>query len=509
MVTELESKPVLFVHLPKTGGTCLWTHLKLDENRYLCHEFLKFKTDLGDYYKITILRDPVQRIVSLYFYQRNMLAHLKSAGTLSTFQGGNWHQLYQLYREYGISDICSFVGKFEVLFRKEILPEHEKLELLSKSENMAHYFKVGFFPQSWFICDDENRLLVDKIILNNRLNHDAKKMFGVEITDKVNTHPKTDSNYLKHLKQSDIEMFRKIYESDANIYRGEKSPLTIDLFVPIYFSNSQDLRYFVTKKMFMYLRKVRDILGSESISLSFTIVGSNGDLSFDLFRDQLNGEEDVYLEFTQTYRPSLYAYSKDQNFRKMLTQKFRGGWEASIKKGKDISMLLGSNDFVCLDFFRQVAQNFDSGKKQMYGLSKSGKNIQNYCLFYQLSPERKSLTSSTLACVWDMSYPDRARKVALGYGGGCIGFNKKLYSQNRLRSTILENPWNEVTMEIKMPKEVEKTVSRDVFYLNVKTDNDMTPIAKIFRTHAGLQQIKNRDLLPKISELLNHLNKLT
>ena len=80
---------ILFVHIPKCGGISV--HRFLSENQEqlgnytypttcinnsdFCHKFLKYEIDnYSNHFKITIIRDPNLRFISIYTYIKKNLA---------------------------------------------------------------------------------------------------------------------------------------------------------------------------------------------------------------------------------------------------------------------------------------------------------------------------------------------------------------------------------------------------------------------------------------------------
>lgn len=70
------NKNILLTHIPKTGGVSLNYLLTANPNikyKHCFHVPLKFVIDdYKDYYKIAVVRDPVERVISGYYYIKSV-----------------------------------------------------------------------------------------------------------------------------------------------------------------------------------------------------------------------------------------------------------------------------------------------------------------------------------------------------------------------------------------------------------------------------------------------------
>ena len=92
-----DSQRILFVHIPKTGGTSveshfaangwemeLWSSVRNDgkspSDQHLLYEDLKTKiADIDDIYSFTVVRNPIRRIISEWRWQRWQLKRVKDS----------------------------------------------------------------------------------------------------------------------------------------------------------------------------------------------------------------------------------------------------------------------------------------------------------------------------------------------------------------------------------------------------------------------------------------------
>jgi hypothetical protein len=210
---SLNNKNVLFVHIPKTGGMCLSQYLSNNKNFHnYIHKILRFDNHkYKDFYKISIIRDPVEKLISGFFYYKSF--HIKTNGT--------YHPLLEiLFKKYEIYDFVSFKKNYNKFFENEIEPLRNKLEYLNKNEDMCHYNLALFFPMHWFICDAKNNILVDKIIKNKNLNKMVKRSFNITITKKINTHANSKMDYSKLLTDDERNNLKKHYLMDYQIFKN-------------------------------------------------------------------------------------------------------------------------------------------------------------------------------------------------------------------------------------------------------------------------------------------------
>jgi len=180
---------IIFVHLPKTGGTSIEVALNLQnkESGYGLHNKKKamqhftwkeYKNYIGDekydkYYKFAISRNPYEKVISDFYWLTNF-AKLK-----------NKNNQIMTFNEY--LDHCEYIIKNN-LYHLTIYNDH-------------------FMPQHKFIYDDNNNLMIDKILRFENFDYIKKFM---KLRYKVNI------NHLNKNKEEnkiifDEEQKNKIY----------------------------------------------------------------------------------------------------------------------------------------------------------------------------------------------------------------------------------------------------------------------------------------------------------
>lgn len=164
-------------------------------------------------------------------------------------------------------------------------------------------------------------------------------------------------------------------------------------------------------------------LMSDKIILSFTVVGCNTELSTNLFKDIFG--HNSYVIFTQFGSAENGIYHENPKIKKMLNNKFKIGLIHSIKKNRDITMLMGSNDLICKEFYKQIYEKYNKNEKQFYGINN---HHNNAVIFFDINDQLK-LNDKSLSGIWDGKYPKWSKHFYNIYSGGTFGFNKKIYEK--------------------------------------------------------------------------------
>ena len=227
------NKKILFCHIPKCSGTntnnllIKYKNEQIDNITYVwyIHKILQYDLNIyNDYYKFTIIREPIQKLVSLYFYQISNINYLKKKNDLKTYQPENFNKISILYEKYNITDIYSFLNNYKKFYYTEIEPYISKLKMINSTENMTTFYVTGFLPQYLYICDDNKKILVDDVIDIKNQNEFLYKKFGIINNSKTNCHEHSNENYTNYLSQQNITDIKEIYNIDYKLfYKNEKS----------------------------------------------------------------------------------------------------------------------------------------------------------------------------------------------------------------------------------------------------------------------------------------------
>jgi hypothetical protein len=184
---------IIFVHIPKTGGTSIEKSLNALNNEsgygiknnkavqhYTWYDYKKYMNNkFNKYYKFTIVRNPYKKVVSDYFYLKNI-----QKLNVDNFQN-------KTFDEY--LDYCEFIVKNN---------------LFNKTKHHDH-----FMPQNKFIYKDDNVLMIDKILKFENFEY-IKKFMKLKYNVNINHENKNNSKKDIILRDEQKDKIYKIYEKD-------------------------------------------------------------------------------------------------------------------------------------------------------------------------------------------------------------------------------------------------------------------------------------------------------
>lgn len=190
-------KEFIFIHIPKTGGTGIESKLNLghEENGFIIKDNIAYQHSNYQYYKnllgeenfnkflkFSVVRNPYTRIISDYFFiPVNNVA----------FKGG------KSFNEF-------------LLLVKDIVEQDKFLDNL--------YFD-HFKPQHSFICNSDNKLMIDKLFYFEKFNEIENFLFkNFRITDKQII---LKGNYKKDqiiLTNEQKKIIYNLYKKDFDIF---------------------------------------------------------------------------------------------------------------------------------------------------------------------------------------------------------------------------------------------------------------------------------------------------
>ena len=280
--------------------------------------------------------------------------------------------------------------------------------------------------------------------------------------------------------------------------------LFIDIVIPTYFEN-KSRRYFHTEKIFKYMDKLAKSLIRDKIILSFTVVGCNTELSINLFKDIFgHNSNNSYVIFTQFGSAENGVYWLNPKIKEMLNNKFKIGLTHSIKKNKDITMVMGSNDLICKEFYKQIYEKYNKNEKQFYGINNRHNNA---VIFFEMDNQLK-LNDKSLLGIWDGKYPNVSGHSDNKYAGGTFGFNKCIYEKihifNEWSNECLSEMWCEQILNCNL------ILFESIYYFNIKTGYDITKPESFLDKLESINtiKIKNETIYNSIIDTINTYNSM-
>lgn len=202
-------KKILFLHIPKTGGSSVVQNKKILESCSLkinghttllgIKRLKDINLNLNEYKKVCIIRDPIRRFVSAFFY-------------LSKYHGSDsdWQKFKKFIK---IKDINKYIEKLSI---------EDKIILTDLNSRHSAFCKelapmVHFHPQARWVVDGENKINIDYICNIKSMSESIPKIFKIPHSE----FPKENVNKNKpkvKISEENILKLKKIYEVDYNFF---------------------------------------------------------------------------------------------------------------------------------------------------------------------------------------------------------------------------------------------------------------------------------------------------
>ena len=180
--------PILFIHIPKTGGSSIKRLNFFKICKHFKHKpIAQIQNHKSDYkYSFAVTRNPYDRVVSAFHY-------LKKGGRQVTLDLRMQRKLekYTSFQEF-VKDLHLFI--------------HD----------------THFKAQYTFVCDKNDRILVDYILENETLDQDIIKLYKKEGVPVENIHKVNTSKHDDYSKYYDDVNTKKtvyqIYKKDFDLF---------------------------------------------------------------------------------------------------------------------------------------------------------------------------------------------------------------------------------------------------------------------------------------------------
>ena len=156
-----------FIHIPKTGGTSIYVTLGIEEPGH--KKLLKYIPNT-----FTVVRNPFDRLVSHFFY-------IKTKNSYYYKEHPNFKEL-----EKGNFDDYIYLCKQDSKFYLE--------------------------PQSYYVCDKDDNILVDHVLRHETLQEDFNKFWDLKLPH-LNKSDR-DKDWEKYYNENTIKTVYEFYKRD-------------------------------------------------------------------------------------------------------------------------------------------------------------------------------------------------------------------------------------------------------------------------------------------------------
>lgn len=182
---------IIFVHIPKNGGTSMCNALGIESGHYRW-DFYKKQNCWSSYFKFCIVRNPWDRVVSCYEYSK---------------MEDSYHHSVNLPKQHGIHP--------DYFTLKSLTFEECVYMLKDSPEKLKHQ---GWLSQSYWICDENNNIMINNIfkiefLQKNLLKHPILNTFSEKLK-KLNPSPRK-KNYKDYYSLETKNIIAEIYKTDV------------------------------------------------------------------------------------------------------------------------------------------------------------------------------------------------------------------------------------------------------------------------------------------------------
>lgn len=379
-----------------------------------------------------------------------------------------------------LTDKINYFTMDNLRLRKRCYDLLDRYELEALDRSTPNYKCIDLYINSKYkMIVSKNSLLVIKEFINK---YKLPKPDYISCRDN-NNELKPSIQQLNFIEQ----LYPELYKNKANfVYIGDSdcdkqlainygieyidinlnNMLHIDIFIPFYNFNNEYYRTHLTRKTFKHYSILKsNLMNYYRVLLTFTLVGSEKDLSRDLAKKYF--PETYYYEFDQSFIQNDKKVYDD--FNDMFFNKMNYGVKMSYSKNPDIVFCAGSNDYIPETFFINVIEYYKNNKPQIYGIDNYYNGL-NCVYFAKYDPKKEEFINNDE--IWWDGVSNFSNRERYHYCGGIIGVNKFLLDNNK----DFINKWGfdegETEENALKIDNIDKFNSKNLYFFNVKTVND-------------------------------------
>lgn len=189
---KMIDKKIIFIHIPKTGGTSVATSLvgKPSGHPYLYEYYYANKTYTKEFFKFCVVRNPFDRLVSGFFHIKHNYTNPIYKSTFNELKINTFDDLI----------LCLEIKKTRLILVNNIIHFRSQHELINhKKVKMDKIYKYEEFDS---IIEDLNKRL-DENLTFEHLNSSPRK------------------GYKEYYNERAISICRKIYQKDLETFNYE------------------------------------------------------------------------------------------------------------------------------------------------------------------------------------------------------------------------------------------------------------------------------------------------
>jgi hypothetical protein len=213
----------------------------------------------------------------------------------------------------------------------------------------------------------------------------------------------------------------------------QQKKMKINIVILIYMYGQNTTRYRLTEKIFIHYKNIQHYFRHYA-SFSFTIIGSENDLSRDLSTKYF--PPDCYYEVNQSAPSPDATYVPDNTIPRkyeIIRKKVNYGMKTAYSKDKyDIILWAGSNDYISLNFFRQMIEDYNPNTMKLYGLTSyfQGKNVDFFTQYDGVNLWNRHHSSSFFH---NGKQPSRMK---FKYIGGILGVTRSVFDKHPILLSV-------------------------------------------------------------------------